>query len=174
MSVTEIKYKSGRVLRIIDGEYIIGAGGSCNNKVLCPKKIFNGYVVRRCGSDDELDCSGGCIYDEEFYSNDDEIYLNDRNLNELDKCICCYKSLDTLEANNNNLANIPDSICNMEYLLDLCLNNNQLTTLPECIGNLDKPWVHIYLENNNFTDEYKDHIKNDLFPIANENGHLYL
>jgi hypothetical protein len=51
MSVTELKKANGEVLRIIDGEYVIGAGASCQNKVKCPTKIISGgYVVESCKS----------------------------------------------------------------------------------------------------------------------------
>ena len=68
MAVTEMRYKSGRVLRIIDGEYVIGAGGSCKNEIKCPKKVFNGYVVRKCSddikcSDDDIKCDNVYIID---------------------------------------------------------------------------------------------------------------
>ena len=46
--VEEIKYKSGRILRIIDGEYIIGAGGACKEKSCKGIVLEGGYWVERC------------------------------------------------------------------------------------------------------------------------------
>ena len=47
--ITELRKANGEVLRIIDGEYVIGAGASCQNKVKCPTKIINGgYAVESC------------------------------------------------------------------------------------------------------------------------------
>jgi len=48
--ITELRKANGEVLRIIDGEYVIGAGASCQNKVRCPTRIISGsYVVESCG-----------------------------------------------------------------------------------------------------------------------------
>ena len=51
--IEKIIYKSGRVLRIIDGEYVIGAGGACKDGDCKKRKIIEGgYVV-------ESDC---CVW----------------------------------------------------------------------------------------------------------------
>ena len=215
MSVSEIKKANGEVMRIIDGEYVIGANGGCfNNPSPCRKVINGNYLVeRKCG------CSGGCIYDE-YYDGGDSLDLYSKHLIFLNKCIGCYKNLKYLDLDFNNLTTLPDTIGNLSSLQSLELSDNQLTTLPDIIGNLsslkylylyrnqlttlpdsigdlsslkylnldfnnlttlpdtignlDNDNIYIYLRNNNFTEDYKDHIRNDLFPIANANGHLYL
>ena len=113
MAVTEMRYKSGRVLRIINGEYVIGAGGACQNKIKCAKKVFNGYVVRRCGNSDELDCSGGCIYDEYYDDDRKKISIFHIDLGEIDECIGCYKYLEKLYLEDDKITILPDTIGNL-------------------------------------------------------------
>jgi len=47
--VTEIKKANGEVMRIIDGEYVIGAGSGCfANPSPCRKIIGEEYLIERC------------------------------------------------------------------------------------------------------------------------------
>ena len=73
------------------------------------------------------------------------------------------------------ISSIPESIGNLKKLQNLEISNNtNLTTLPDSISNLDGADINVILTNNNFSDDYKEYIKNNLFPIANQNGHLQI
>ena len=83
--ITELKKANGEVLRIIDGEYVIGAGASCQNKVRCPTRIISGsYVVESCGkktrfftiTDDKQLVVGVDGYDFEGWGSDYIRYVN--------------------------------------------------------------------------------------------------
>jgi len=57
--VTELKKVNGEVLRIIDGEYVIGANSGCFSSPKPCRKIINGeYLVEgECGDECEKRCS---------------------------------------------------------------------------------------------------------------------
>jgi len=83
-------------------------------------------------------------------------------------------NLKTFQVGDNLLTSIPAEIGDIVDLEVLYIHDNLLTSIPVKIGNIDKDTIIIGLQNNNFSDSYKEYIKTNLFPIAHANGNLYL
>ena len=128
--------------------------------------LEGGFVVEGCG--------GACPYDKYYDRDRFMMRLGSKNLTVLNSCIGKYNDLTRLYLGNNNLTSLPESIGNLSALTHLNLYNNNLTSLPESIRNLDKKGIVVNILYNNFTEDYKTHIKEDLFPLANSVGFLYL
>ena len=278
MSVETIKFANGQTLQVIDGQYVIGAGGACKQESCTKGKILQGeYWLDNCRISSNCDCEKfkawwidnigewGTYTDPLFgntvtfttcsdFNNPHTAYDgNDYNMlflqgdfTTISEDICAMDTLQVLylintpnlvgvpdslgnmknlEAlafwyipataisnniytmknikqfgiascdnltsisdkignmtnltelwidNNSNLSVLPDSIGNLTNLTELDISSNQLTSLPDNIHNLDNSIININLEYNNFTDDYSNYIRNDLFPIANASGNLAL
>ena len=255
MSVETIKFANGKTLQVIDGQYVIGAGGACKQESCTKGVVLNGeYWVDNVNNQTfACDCEKfkewwidnigewGTYHDPVVgntvtfttcsdFNNPHTIYdgstknilILEGDFTTISEDICAIDTLQFLYIiNTPNLAGVPDSLGSMENLEILAFDNISLTAisdniysmqnikrfaigecsdltsvsdkignmnltllwlkynpnlsvLPDSIRNLDNETISVELLENNFTDDYKDHIRNDLFPIANANGHLQL
>ena len=142
--VTTLKKSNGEVLHIIDGMYVIGAGGACevvDRPCRTRKKVIDGmYLAETC-------CK--FIFDEYYY--DDEkttLYIPNLETTTLDPDIGCYVDLEMLVIESEVLESLPPEIGNLSGLEKLGIRSEVLESLPSEIGNLSN-LKELYAYNNN-------------------------